>query len=182
MWYVSSVVVVLPLLPVMAIIFPGQNQLAYSISETRGIPFSLIFLIKGAFSGMPGLLMMRSEARIFSSLWPPSSKRIYMAVSCALYFSLSGFMSLRKGFLPCFCASSAAPMPLSPPPRIDMFIASLYINEVWGLQRLLPPERCPRSRSGSQSYFRYNPIFDSDDVKATSGKFCALRQISFWCI
>jgi NADH:ubiquinone oxidoreductase subunit H len=51
------VTVVLPLLPVIQIFIPFAYLPANSISEITGIPFSLIFLIIGAFSCIPGLLI-----------------------------------------------------------------------------------------------------------------------------
>jgi hypothetical protein len=62
------VTVVLPLLPVTHIFMPLEYLPANSISDITRIPFSRIFLIIGAFSGIPGLLIISSAESMIDSL------------------------------------------------------------------------------------------------------------------
>ena len=68
MWYVSDVVVVLPLLPVMQTIRASVYRPASSISERIGMPRSTAARTMGAVSGMPGLLTISSALRMSASV------------------------------------------------------------------------------------------------------------------
>src|SRR5208283_5345933 len=71
----SEVVVVLPLAPVMAMIGPGRNCAASSISPmiTTGSPRLRACVSCGASTGTPGLTTIKSCPRKVRSPWPPVS-------------------------------------------------------------------------------------------------------------
>ena len=62
MWYVSSVVVVFPLLPVIPIIFASVYLEANSISDKIDIPNFLAFKTEDELFGIPGLLTIYSAS------------------------------------------------------------------------------------------------------------------------
>ena len=57
---------VLPFVPVIATIFAWVNLEANSISEIILISFSIIFWIKSIWSGIPGLLIIKSDDNILA--------------------------------------------------------------------------------------------------------------------
>ena len=128
MWYMSDVVVVLPFEPVMHIIFELVYRPANSISLMICMPLSVAFLTIGASLGMPGLFIISSAARILASVCCFSSHSILWSLSIFLYLSLMADMSLTNTSKPSFFASTAAPAPLSPAPRITIFFILLFIG------------------------------------------------------
>ena len=96
MWWVSRVVVVLPLAPVMPILRALVYRPANSISDITGTPFSRRATTTGAVSGMPGLFIARSAAMTLFSVCPPSSKAMPALSSSWRYSSFSVPLSLTK--------------------------------------------------------------------------------------
>ena len=80
----------------------------------------------GAVPGMPGLLTTSSALRIFSGVCPPCSKGMSHFCSVARYSSLIFPLSDRKTSNPLTFASTAAPTPLSAPPKTTILAISFY--------------------------------------------------------
>ena len=119
--HTNNVVVVLPLLPVMPIIFASVYRAANSISEMIGTEAFFKSCIKGIVSGIPGLLTIISASKKRFSECFSSSHSIALCVRTFLYFSFIFPISERNTSNPFCCANSAAPQPLSPPPSTTTF-------------------------------------------------------------
>ena len=126
MWYINEVVVVLPLLPVIHIILELVYRPANSISLIIGMLFFTISFTIGTSLGIPGLLITSSAFKINSAVCWPSSQGILRLFSCSLYLSFIGDLSETKTSKPCFCANTAAPIPLSAAPKITILAIICY--------------------------------------------------------
>ena len=95
-----------------------------------GVPCLISSTTSGAVRGMPGLLITSSALRISSAVCAcPSSKGISYSSRIFLYLSLMGDISLKKTSKPFTFARTAAPVPLSPAPKIAiLFIFYLIFN------------------------------------------------------
>ncbi len=118
MWWQRVAVVVLPLLPVTATMGAAVYSVAQSTSPINGTPAAFTAFTTGVVCLIPGLLITPSAARMRSRVWPPSSYSTPHCSSSALSEALKLPYSLRKARTPTRAASCAAPMPLSPAPRM----------------------------------------------------------------
>ena len=124
-WYISDVVVVFPLLPVIHIILAFVYRPANSISEIMGMPAFCAFCTMGASLGMPGLFIISCAPSIFSSVCCFSSHSMLCSSSICLYLSAMLPKSDTNTPNPSFCARTAAPHPLSPAPSIAICFSIL---------------------------------------------------------
>ena len=109
----------------MQIILALVNRAANSISEMIGVPCCWSLTINGAVSGIPGDLITSSALRMRDSVCCPSSQGILCWLSKARYGSLIVPISETKTSKPFSFAKIAAPLPLSPAPKITiLFIVS----------------------------------------------------------
>ena len=101
---------------------------ANSISDTMCVPCALSAWIIGAVSGIPGLFTTSSALSIRFSLCPPSSNGMFHSRRVDAYSSFIVPQSDRNTSNPLTFASTAAPTPLSAPPRTT--ILALLISFV----------------------------------------------------
>jgi hypothetical protein len=122
------------LVPVIATIGAGENQLATSTSLNTGFPSASASRTMGASDGTPGLSTTTSASRTRHE-FSPNSYGIPRASSspCAAFILSAGALSLRNTLAPCALSSAATASPLLAPPRtLKTFpLISCWRNEVY---------------------------------------------------
>ena len=126
----NVVVVVFPLEPVMATIFPGKNSAASSISPITFSPKARACTSGGASTGTPGLTTMRSCPRNVRSPCPPVSTAIPWSSSAGISFlsSSCGLVSETVTRAPRAFRKSADATPDFPRPTTSTRLLERSIN------------------------------------------------------
>ena len=120
----STVVVVLPLEPVMARILPFRKRAANSSSPITGRPKLRACTSSGVCSGTPGLTTIRSWRRKVNRPWPPASTMTPSSSSAGI--SLASASAERTSetvtCAPCRRKNNAAASPDFPRPTTRIFL------------------------------------------------------------
>ncbi len=118
----SVVVVVLPFVPVIAVIWQGVRRYASSTSLSTGTPAASAACIKGKSQGIPGLSTIISCSQAISSGFFPVQSRKPSCSSCSALGMLSRFfISCSVTSAPSCFSNAAAAMPLFAIPQTSAF-------------------------------------------------------------